>query len=94
MVRVAEDDLGLHVIAQLAEMNSLHAAAGSYGHEDRGLYRAVRGGKQACTGIAAGVGVGYVECHFSSVASIVRLMELLTGSSVRAKSHTSCTFST
>ena len=36
VVRIAEDDLCVDVIAQLGHVDSLHRADRPYGHEDRG----------------------------------------------------------
>ena len=49
MIGVAENDLSLHLLTQLTEVDTLHAAAGSYGHEDRCLDLAVIRGDQAGT---------------------------------------------
>ena len=36
VVGVAQDDLGLHLLLEFAEVDSLHAAHRAHGHEDGG----------------------------------------------------------
>ena len=96
MVGVAQDNLGLDLLTEFSEVNTLDRANRSYGHEDRGLDLSVVGGYQACTCIAAWVGMLYFELHFffSSSSGISNFVGLTTISLVSAKFHTSCTFST
>ena len=51
VVGVAQDNLGFHLLPQLAEVHTLHAAACAHGHEDGGAYLSVVGGDEAGAGI-------------------------------------------
>ena len=96
VVGVSQDDAGTDVFAQLPEMHALHAAAGSHGHEDGGGDVAVVGVQHAGAGTGSREGLFQVECHCGMLfsGSTLRSMGFDTTSSVRAKSHTSRTFST
>ena len=63
VVGVAQDDPGAYLLAQLAEMHTLHAAAGAYGHEDGGLYLTMVGGYPAGAGGTVGVDVLEFKGH-------------------------------
>ena len=52
VVGVAQDNLGFHLLAQLLEVDALHASHGAYWHEDRCLNLSVVGGDDASTCIA------------------------------------------
>ncbi len=105
VIGVAENDLRLHLLTQLAEMHAFHCAAGTYWHEDGGEYLSMVGGDDAGARIRVGVVVLNFEFHalsvfdallssFVSSSLTVRSTGLATNSSVSAKSHTCCTFST
>ncbi len=66
VVRVAEDDLGLHVVHQLARLDGLHAADRPDGHEDGRLDGAVVGLDAAEAGVGVGVFVEEGERHGAS----------------------------
>ena len=58
VIGVAQDDLGLDVLAQFGHMDSLDGSHGAYWHEDRGLDLAVVGRDESSAGIGA-LGRGY-----------------------------------
>ena len=43
MICVAQDNLGLYVVAQFVHVDAFHGAKGADGHEDGGFYGAVVG---------------------------------------------------
>ena len=98
VVGVAQNDLCLHLLAELGEMHCLHASHRTDGHEDRGLDLTVIGGDQSCTGVTRIVAMLYLEPHayfcFFSSSGMVKSSGCATISLVSAKFHTSCTFST
>ena len=51
VVGVAQDDLGLHLLAQFREMHTFHRTHRTDGHEDGGAYLAVVSLNQTCTGV-------------------------------------------
>ena len=97
MIGVAQDDLGLHLFAQFAEMYSFHATAGAYGHEDGRAYLSVVCSNQTSSCIAVWVGMLQFESHEAppsapegAVSSVmVKSVGFFTSSFVNAKSQTS-----
>ena len=98
VVGVAQDDLGLYLLTEFREMHTLHTAHRTHRHEDGGENLSVVGGNHTCTGIRGIVAMFYFESHLSffslSSSLMVRSRGFFTISLVRAKFHTSCTFST
>ena len=102
VVGVAQDDLGLDLLTEFREMHTLHTAHRTHRHEDGRENLSVVGGNHTCTGIRGIVAMFYFKSHylsaalsfFSSSSLMVRSRGFFTISLVRAKSHTSCTFST
>ena len=105
MISVSKDYLSLYLVTKLREMYSLDSSLSAYRHEDWGADLAVVGRYQSCACVRGIVSVLKFEFHCSFPfatrplvaglsSSTVKLTGLSTISSVRAKSHTSCTFST
>ena len=63
MVGVAQDDLCLHLFAELGEVYGLHAAHRSDGHEDRCLNLSVIGGDDARPRLTRIIAMLYLESH-------------------------------
>ena len=64
VVGVAQDDLGLHLLLEFAEVDSLHAAHRAHGHEDGGEDLAMGRLNAAGPRVAVGVGVLQFERHW------------------------------
>lgn len=65
MIGVAQDYLGFHLFAQLAEVYAFHAAARSYRHEYRSPNLSVPRSNEACACVAGVVSMLYFEKHSS-----------------------------
>ena len=98
VIGVAKNDLGLDLLAEFGEMDTLDTSHRAYGHEDGREDLSMSRGDHTCTGIAGTVDMLQFKRHslsFSSFSSgMVKSRGCLTISLVRAKFHTSCTFST
>ncbi len=64
VVGVAQDDLGLHLLLEFAEVDSLHAAHRAHGHEDGGEDLTMGRLDAAGPRVAVGVGVLQFERHW------------------------------
>ena len=95
MIGVAEDNLCLHLLTQFGKVHPLDTAAGAYGHEYGCKYLTMVGGYLSRTGVRRIVSILQLKLHlFSSSSSISNVRALSTFWLSKAKSHTSCTFST
>ena len=96
MIGVAQNNLGLYLLAQLGEMYTLDASHRTYWHEDGRLDLAVICCNKTRASIRGIVAMLYFKRHFFSSFSsgMSNFSGLSTIWSVRAKFHTSCTFST
>ena len=65
MISVAEDDLCLHLVVEVAVCDTLHAANRANGHEDGSLYLTVVGGDESGAGIGTGVCMLKLKCHIA-----------------------------
>ena len=63
MIGIAEDDLGLDIVAQLVHVHGLDASERAHGHEYRSLDGAVVGGDHAGTRLRSVGGGDYFIVH-------------------------------
>ena len=67
-VGVGQDDLCLHILAQVAVEDTFDGSSRTYGHKNRGLYVAVGSLDEACTGFT--LWVVMLQCKFHSGAKV------------------------
>ena len=73
VVGIAQYDLCLYFLFQVAHGKPFHASYSAHGHEDGSLDLAMIGGNQASAGICLGVGMQKFKCHLPIVFCFVCL---------------------